>query len=299
MPAARGIYTMANDNVSEWLLALLASLKILNGQLPVRVIPFDSRVDIVRRLCLAFGYPLWEPAGLLTRCDQIGETVAPRDDSWTFGHGNFRRLAAFGGPFDEFIYLDADTLVLEPLTPVFEACARSGRHIVFGDTAGDFAYNPGARRDELRADGAPEWNAGIYYSRAGAVGLDEMLAASQLDLVADRAVIRRDAADQSFLNWFAATRRLRCARLGNISEYGRCWAYLHRRATGLPGHLFDFAGPRAYTRPIPILHWAGQVAPAPDMPQARLWQSYYAAGRLICGPAVMDAAPDCAPASGP
>src|ERR1019366_2294393 len=55
------------------------------------------------------------------------------------------------------------------------------------------------------------WNAGIYYSRAGAIGLDEMLAASQIDLVADR-----------------------CARLGNISEYGRCWAYLHRRAAGLP-----------------------------------------------------------------
>ena len=62
-----------------------------------------------------------------------------------------------------------------------------------------------------------------------------MLAASQIDLVADR-----------------------CARLGNIGEYGRCWAYLHRRATGLPVNLFDFAGPRAYTRLIPILHWAGR-----------------------------------------
>jgi hypothetical protein len=221
MPAARhGIYTMANDNVSEWLLALLASLKIMNGQLPVCVIPFDSRVDAVRRLCLAFGYPLWEPAELLARCDQIGETVAPREGSWTFGHGNFRRLAAFGGPFDEFIYLDADTLVLEPLTPVFEACTRSGQDIVFGDTAGDFAYNPGARREELRAGGTPEWNAGIYYSRAGALRLEEMMAASRVDLVADRTIIRRDAADQSFLNWFAATRRLSCTRLGAISSAG-------------------------------------------------------------------------------
>jgi len=302
--ARRGIYTMANDNVSHWLLALLASLKIMNRELPVRVIPFDSRVNIVRRMCAAFGYPLWEPAGLLARCDQIGEMVAPRDGTWTFGHGNFRRLAAFGGPFDEFIYLDADTLVLEPLTPVFDACTRSGQDIVFGDTAGDFAYNPGARREELRADGTPEWNAGIYFSRGsgfrgsvsggsgsggsgfrtGALGLDEMLAASQIDLAADRAIIRRDAADQSFLNWFAATRGLSCARLGTISEYGRCWAFLHRRATGLPGHLFDFDGPRPYSRMIPILHWAGQVAPAPDMPQARLWQDYHAAGRLICGP---------------
>jgi hypothetical protein len=69
--------------VSDWLLALLASLKIMNGELPVRVIPFDSQVDIVRRLCVAFGYPLWEPAELLARCDQIGETMAPRDGTWT------------------------------------------------------------------------------------------------------------------------------------------------------------------------------------------------------------------------
>jgi hypothetical protein len=47
---------------------------------------------------------------------------------------------------------------------------------------------------------------GIYYSRAGATGLDEMLAASRGDLAAGRVVIRRDAADQSFLNWFAAGR---------------------------------------------------------------------------------------------
>ena len=179
------------------------------------------------------------------------------------------------------MYLDADTLVLEPLTPLFDACANSGKQIVFADGAGNCAYNPSARREELRTNGSQEWNTGVYYSRSGALSLDAMLAACRTDLAADYAVIRRDATDQSFLNWFIATRQLSSVRLGSTGEYGRSWAYLHQRMVELPGHLFDFSRQHPYSRPVPIVHWAGQAAPTPDMPYAHIWQAYRTAAQII------------------
>lgn len=277
----RGIYTVVNDRFSEWLLALFGSLAALNPDVPVRVIPFGGPDERIRRICAAFGHVVWEPAELLRTCELIASAVCRGPGVPGHGRGMFRRFAAFGGPFDEFLYLDADTLVIEPLAPLFDVCAGSGSQLVFTDRAGNFAYSPGPRREELRATGAPEWNAGIFYARAGAITLGALLAACRGGLAADRALIRPDAADQSFLNWFIATRGLRSAQLASIGRYGRCWAFVPRRVE-LAGHLFEHHREHPYTRPVPVLHWAGLVDPGPRMPHWPIWQAYRAAAGVIC-----------------
>lgn len=277
----RGIYTVVNDRFSDWLLALFGSLAALNPEIPVWVIPFDGAAERVRRICAAFGHTVWEPPEILHTCDVLADAVcAGHGRVPGFWRGTFRRFAAFGGPFDEFLYLDADTLVIEPLMPLLDVCAGSGSQLVFADRAGNCAYTAGPRRDELRAAGALEWNAGIFYARAGAISLDAMLAACRADLPADRTLIRPDGADQSFLNWFIATRGLRSAQLASIGRYGRCWAYVPRRVE-LAGHLFEHHSAHPYTRPVPVLHWAGLVTPGPGMPHAHMWQAYRAAADAI------------------
>jgi hypothetical protein len=276
-PEHRGIYLVVNDVYSEWLLALAASLHAHNSSFPVLVIPYDDRCARIRQISAAFGFRLWEPKDPLAMCDAIAAAVRPASAR---GAGMFRRFAAFAGPYPEFVYLDVDTLVLEPLGPLFDACAGSGRPILFGDGAGGYAYNAGARRDELRRAGALEWNTGVFYARTGAVSLAAMLDACHEDLPADRALLRDDAADQSFLNWFLATRQIASARFGGIADYGRLWA--SRRWTELAGHLYDLDPyGRPFARPVPIVHWAGEPMPSAGMPQAHLWQAYRAAADRV------------------
>jgi hypothetical protein len=131
-----GIYTLANDYVYDQLVALLNSIEVNAGkQIPVCVIAYDERLDKVRAEIESrenvtllydtelfarwedFSYRLWQThpsalkewqeRGIKTRFYRVGEN---------------HRYCAFDpeSPFEKFIYLDADTLVLNSLDFVFK-----------------------------------------------------------------------------------------------------------------------------------------------------------------------------------
>ena len=47
---ARGVYTLANDPMYDWLVAFLESMREHEPDLPIVVIPFDDRIERVARL---------------------------------------------------------------------------------------------------------------------------------------------------------------------------------------------------------------------------------------------------------
>jgi hypothetical protein len=115
------------------LVALLNSIEANAGRsFPICVIPYDRQLDKVRQLVQArenlMLFEDWEAIAFwedfVTQIWQAHPKAIPtwqeKGISGIHRMGSHHRLVAFNGPFDHFVYMDADTLLLNSLDIVFE-----------------------------------------------------------------------------------------------------------------------------------------------------------------------------------
>ncbi|MBW4615464.1 MAG: sugar transferase [Desmonostoc vinosum HA7617-LM4] len=118
-----GICTLANDYVFDQLVALLNSIDVILGkETPVCIYPFDDQTQrIAEEIAQRPHVFIYENQESINRWDQFMLSAAPErlNRSKFRLYGAHRRFCAFDGPFDKFIYLDADTLVMNSLASVF------------------------------------------------------------------------------------------------------------------------------------------------------------------------------------
>lgn len=132
-----GICTLANDRVYDQLIALLNSIETIYGQqMPVCVYPYDDQLDRIAALIQTRPqvqlYDDWESIRrweLFAR--RVWQTHPTARQQWgltdpdtCYRMGMHRRFCAFDAPFDQFIYMDADTLLLSPVEFIFEQLAQ-------------------------------------------------------------------------------------------------------------------------------------------------------------------------------
>ncbi|MFN6536940.1 MAG: Npun_R2821/Npun_R2822 family protein [Nostoc sp. EkiNYC01] len=119
-----GICTLGNDYVFDQLVALLNSIDVILGkETPVCIYPFDDQTQrIAEEIAKRPNVFLYDNQESINRWDQFMLSAAPErlNRSKFRLYGAHRRFCAFDGPFDKFIYLDADTLVMNSLAAVFE-----------------------------------------------------------------------------------------------------------------------------------------------------------------------------------
>jgi hypothetical protein len=134
--ATTGIYTLANDQVYDQLVALLNSIEANAGRsLPVAVIAYDDRLEKVAaeidrrpQVTLLHDPALfapWEEFSLQvwqTHPQALAQWQAQGVKTAFFRVGENHRYGAFNpeAPFESFIYMDADTLLLQPVDFIFE-----------------------------------------------------------------------------------------------------------------------------------------------------------------------------------
>jgi hypothetical protein len=109
----RGVYFLANDTVLENTIAFLNSFRLYNPDLPLCLIPFDDSFETITALQDEYGFTIYQNEQVLRECDDISKQFHGRT------LGLYRKLAAWEGPFEEFIYIDTDTVVLEDVRFVF------------------------------------------------------------------------------------------------------------------------------------------------------------------------------------
>ena len=153
-----GIFTLANDVVIDSTLALFESLKTFAPDLPLRIIPYDTQQQRLAFLAHRFGHSYFE-SPLLDSLHRLGKSFYPLQE---FAARGFRKLAAFEGPFDRFLFLDSDVVALSPLAPLLQAIESSQADLVHFDTDLDQVYRPGPLRDRMVARGARGFNAGLF-----------------------------------------------------------------------------------------------------------------------------------------
>lgn len=132
-----GICTLANDAVYDQLVALLNSIEaILGTEVPVCVYPYDDNTGkIAAEIARRPNVQLYQNQDSIDRWDQFFRdawaTHPGAEQSWqkinsasyakhgVHRFGTHRRMCAFDGPFERFLYMDADTLLMGSVDQIF------------------------------------------------------------------------------------------------------------------------------------------------------------------------------------
>ncbi|HBE17921.1 MAG TPA: sugar transferase [Cyanobacteria bacterium UBA11149] len=130
-----GIYTLANDVVFDQVVALLNSIEANAGrEMPVCIIAYDNRLDKVREeVAKRKNVTLLENPSLFQRWEdfsyQVWQTHPTALNTWKeqgittkfYRVGENHRYGAFDpeSPFEKFIYMDADTLLINSVDFIF------------------------------------------------------------------------------------------------------------------------------------------------------------------------------------
>lgn len=128
-----GICTLANDRVYNQLIALLNSIEaVLGKDTPICVYPYDDNTQqIAAEIAKRPNVQLYNDRESIARWDNFARSAwEPHPTAFSrwkkagsegyHRFGTHRRYCAFDGPFDRFIYMDGDTLLMGPVDYIFD-----------------------------------------------------------------------------------------------------------------------------------------------------------------------------------
>ena len=127
-----GICTLANDRVYDQVVALLNSIEAIAGKdMPVCIYPYDDNTDKLNlEVSKRPNVQLYDNRESINRWDDFAQaawdTHPTASQIWQKAgsnsyhrFGTHRRYCAFDAPFDRFLYMDADTLLMSPVDKIF------------------------------------------------------------------------------------------------------------------------------------------------------------------------------------
>lgn len=253
-----GVYCLANDVVIEWFEAFIRSYQLENSALPLTVIPFDDNISRLKALQARFQFELMDE----TKCrhfDALAEQVMGTDRL----AGTYRKFACFFGPYDEFLFLDSDIVLLSPLIRLFEIYSKTKADFVYFEYQMDMAYGPALAARMIADYGSHGFNSGAYFSRK------DIIREADLWPLAEKAAAVRDGLlpgvlEQSFFNFVLDVSRVRMAGINQLVPE------LAPMATARQPLAYDYERRTARTadgKILPFIHWPGCGYPTMVRPE--------------------------------
>ncbi|MEJ3744875.1 hypothetical protein WEI85_16460 [Actinomycetes bacterium KLBMP 9797] len=251
--------------------------------MPLCLIPFADDIDGLLRLQSRFDFTVWsgDPA-LLTTCDDISREFHGEVK------GHYRKLAAWEGEYEEFIYVDTDTIVLRDMSFAYDFLDEYG----FVTTASDHpALFQWVWRDSIHGTGA------LTPRQIGYAAGTQFIASRKDCLPFAEVPPRLDAAlalaphmalvtlEMPLLNYLMVTSGRPYTSLRVLAGAVGAAApppgdIPQERWVGDPiGAVRDGRLLTAWSPPIFLVHWAGvwwelERGERTDLPQADLWNYY-------------------------
>ena len=249
---SRGVYFLANDSILDLALAFLNSLRISNPSIPLCLIPFASDIDRLKELSDLYNFIIYENHENIRRCDEIACKIFGRQC------GQFRKLCAFDGPFDEFLYIDCDTVLISD--PYFAFQHLSNYDFIFShsDTSGlrrwvwkDSIFSTDLLNARQIAFSA---NTGFFCSRKQEINLHsvEKNIDKSMELVPHMELL---CAEQPYLNYLVITSGKRYTSLLRLSESYKHYTPPLEKWAG--GNVFRRDSVSHKSKNIFLYHWAG------------------------------------------
>jgi hypothetical protein len=252
--STKGVYFVANDVVYDLVVAFLKSFRIHNPALNLCLIPFDDKTSRLAALAEQYNFTCFTDDALFSRCDEISRRIHG------VTKGTYRKLAAWHGPFDEFIYIDTDTVVTASVAFVYEflddhdfVFSQSDypelRYWVWKETI----YSTGAL---TRAQIDFSASTGFICSKKGMMSVDE--AEKKLaDALAIVDHMELFCMEQPFLNYVIVTSGKRYSSISNIAAETRAPYLPVEKWGGERLRVLSMENCRTSTHNVMMVHWAG------------------------------------------
>jgi hypothetical protein len=316
MSKNRGYYFLANNTVLDLSIAFLNSFRTSNPDAQLCFIPYNDDHSEILALRDIYKFEVFGDSDLLRHYDCVSTRFHGNVD------GSYRKLAMWDGIYEEFAYIDIDTIVLANADFAFRflaefPCLTSHSNIpqIRQFVWKDSIYETGRLSGEQISFSA---NTGFIVSEKGLIDRERIFKE------VDNAVALKDhmalaCQEQPFLNYLIVTSGKPFTSLHTLYYEHEIqdrimlekWAGV-RDSIALNGHLYPT------TKPTFLVHWAGEWQPdkfdfmcykvlkrlrlmSEDripklrilMPYKRLWKHYrYMRGMgtgATRGPAVSDA----------
>src|SRR5262245_12241805 len=105
----RGVYFLANDRILDVAISFLNSFRVYNPITALCLVPYGDDIEQLISLRERYNFTVWNDAPALRWCDEVSRAF----------HGcivgQYRKLAMWDGPFERFVYIDCDTVVLHSI----------------------------------------------------------------------------------------------------------------------------------------------------------------------------------------
>lgn len=242
---------MGDDSVIDWLIALLNSLRHHESTTPLFLIPYSGNLTQTRRWCAARDVQILDSLDL----DGLIRIATPLAEG-RHNPRHYQKLAALEVPAERIIFLDADIVLLEEISPYADLLDRHECDFLFYERNLDMVYSPGSFREGMIRDhGSVGFNSGVWIARAGLLDRTALAACAKSALPFREEL---QCVDQGFFNYLADTSGWRKAALPDLApELSReNWAFFDYEPTGTGYRLraHDFVQENAR---LILLHWAG------------------------------------------
>ncbi|MDZ8051021.1 MAG: Npun_R2821/Npun_R2822 family protein [Aulosira sp. ZfuVER01] len=269
---SRGIYIVANDYVLDNAIALLNSIRFYDQEVLVYLIPFnDSYHKVAEQLSTLHNVQIFPDLELIEQfTTRIGEIF---DRDFLALPNKMRKLVAWFGPLDEFIYIDTDIVVFEKIADNLNQLAEVDFFCCDYHHASDKLRNIFSlvvKEQQIFSDAQLEdvFNSGFWASRKGAM-TEQYMDETLRECAAHREYFdfSEGVTDQPILNYLVLKL---IAKRGNLVKIpgGGPGSWAGSRNFQQQDYVLYDRGQR-----LKYLHWAG-IKMKSNSPYWELWKHY-------------------------
>jgi len=268
----RGVYFLACDKVYDLTVAFLNSLRAHNPDISLCLIPFSESYNAIAHLSTAYNFTVLNSSfyiQLLLSYDAASSSLHGTC------RGHYRKLMAWHGPYDEFIYVDVDTLILCDFNPLFPLLKRFDFVAATSNKHENLSYvwkrDPSSFLSDQQITFAA--NTGFFMSYKNAITSSRItIALQKATHIATYLQLR--CMEQAFVNYLVVTSGLRFTSLYHLSLVES----RHDLPLEIWGALLDPSLKAdkihtSFSHKVLMVHWAGLQSEAPYL-TSTAWRYY-------------------------
>jgi len=250
MAKRRGIVTIANDKVYDWLLPFLESYAATNASTPLYVIPYDDNTIKTQQACKTYNVEFTDPGS--TELDALARRLYPL---FPKHRRRLRKFLSLVLPLDEVVYVDVDIVLFRDFTEVFDCLKPGETDFIVAAATTDYVYNKKSADYDFLLNGML-FNDGFFATSNTILSLQDFYDVIDQDEKIFHSVRQRGMLfAQPLTNFVVHRRGLKIVPLYDCipGASGESF-YKADGVSFVDGRPVDFAGKGIY-----FAHWAGAV----------------------------------------